>query len=169
MIIALAEKKIKYLSKNTWSWRDDITSTYLMSLIWVNSSRCTCLPNLGIMDLMEMEITILISICTASIRHIEGFSKSGILIIILKSRTRLTEKQQQEEDHRKLHTDANANTNANAECMKKIYATRKLCQNAQVMKRQNFIKSYFDKTCINVIYLINCTKCGHQYRLSCKP
>ena len=121
------------------------------------------------MDLMEMEILILISICTASIRHIEEFSKSGILIIIPKSWTRLTEKQKQEEDHRKLHTNANANTNKNAKCMKKTCTTRKLCGNAQVTKKRKFIKSYFDKICINVIYLINCTKCGKQYRLSCKP
>ena len=46
----------------TWSWRDDVTSTCLISLIWLNCSRCTCLPNLVVIGLIEMEISILISI-----------------------------------------------------------------------------------------------------------
>ena len=39
-----------------------ITSTCLINSIWVNSSKCTCLPNLVVIGLMEMEISILISI-----------------------------------------------------------------------------------------------------------
>ena len=60
--------------------------TCLISLIWVNSSRCTCLPNLGIIGLMEMDISILISITwqesklTGSVHHTGRFLKSGILI-----------------------------------------------------------------------------------------
>ena len=46
----------------TW-WR--FTSTCLISLICVNSSRRTCLPNLTVMFLMEMEIWIFISIPTS--------------------------------------------------------------------------------------------------------
>ena len=48
----------------TWSWCNDVTSTCLISLIWVKSCKCTCLPNLLIIDLVEMEIWILISILT---------------------------------------------------------------------------------------------------------
>ena len=33
----------------TWSWRDDITRTCLISLIWAKSPGCTCLSNLVMM------------------------------------------------------------------------------------------------------------------------
>ena len=45
-----------------WSWCDDVISTCLISLIWVKSSRCTCLPNLAAIGLMDMDISILMSI-----------------------------------------------------------------------------------------------------------
>ena len=59
MIISLAEK-----SRIMWLWRYDATNTCLISLIWVNFCRCTCLPYLVVRDFMEMEISILISILT---------------------------------------------------------------------------------------------------------
>ena len=48
----------------TWFWLGDITSTCLINLTWVNSSRCRCLPNLVVIGLMEMEIKILSLILT---------------------------------------------------------------------------------------------------------
>ena len=45
-----------------WSWRDDVTSTCMISLITVKSCRCTYLPNLVIKGVAEMGISILISI-----------------------------------------------------------------------------------------------------------
>ena len=59
VIIALAEKKLLHLFKVTWSWPDGVISTCMISLIWVNSCRYTCLPNLMDIGLMEMEISIL--------------------------------------------------------------------------------------------------------------
>ena len=59
MIISLAEK-----SRIMWLWRYDATNTCLISLIWFNFCRCTCLPYLVVRDFMEMEISILISILT---------------------------------------------------------------------------------------------------------
>ena len=48
----------------TWSWRKDVTSTYLIRLIWVKSFRCTYLPILVIIGFIEMEISIFILILT---------------------------------------------------------------------------------------------------------
>ena len=44
-----------------WSWRNDVTSTCLISFIWVKSRRWTCLANLVVTGLMKMEISLLIS------------------------------------------------------------------------------------------------------------
>ena len=38
---------------------EELTSTCLISLIWVSSSRCTCLPNLMVICLMVMKIQFL--------------------------------------------------------------------------------------------------------------
>lgn len=43
----------------TWSWWDDVNSTCLINLIWVNSSRCTSLPYLLLLGLMKTKIPIL--------------------------------------------------------------------------------------------------------------
>ena len=59
MIISLAEK-----FRIMWLWCYDATNTCLISLIWANFCRCTCLPYLVVRDLVEMEISILISILT---------------------------------------------------------------------------------------------------------
>ena len=48
----------------TWFWRDFVTSTCFISLIWVYSCRCTYLPKLVVISLIEMEIAIVISILT---------------------------------------------------------------------------------------------------------
>ena len=45
-----------------WSWHYDVTNTHLINLIWVNSCRCTCLSNLVVISLIEMDTSILISI-----------------------------------------------------------------------------------------------------------
>ena len=74
----------------TWSWHDTFTSTRLVSLIWVNCSRCTCSPNLVVIGLVETEKSILTSILkwipwkraelTSLVCHIGKCSESGILI-----------------------------------------------------------------------------------------
>ena len=74
----------------TWSWRYDVTSTCLINLIWVKSRRCTCLPNLVIIGLMEIwDINSLINCymdflktaeLTIFICHIARFLKSRIPI-----------------------------------------------------------------------------------------
>ena len=73
-------------------WRNDVTSTCLICLIWINCSRCTCLPNLVIIGLWNFGngcinfyinsyiITSEKAELTASIRHIERFLKSEIPI-----------------------------------------------------------------------------------------
>ena len=74
----------------SWFWRDDITSTYLITFTEVNFSICTSLPNSVVIGVIVIEISILTPIVTwipqkkveltASIRHIERFSKPGIPI-----------------------------------------------------------------------------------------
>ena len=44
----------------TWSWHQNVNNTCPISLIRVNSSRCTCLLNLVRIGLTEMEISILV-------------------------------------------------------------------------------------------------------------
>ena len=64
IIIALAERKLKHLFKVTWYLRDDVTRICVTSLIWVTSSERTCMQNSVVTGLMEMELSILISILT---------------------------------------------------------------------------------------------------------
>ena len=64
MIIALAEMNLWYIFKVMWLWRDEIIIDCLISLIWVNFSRCTYLPTLLVVGLMEIDISVLISILT---------------------------------------------------------------------------------------------------------
>ena len=64
MIIALAEMNLWYIFKVMWLWRDEIIIACLISLIWVNFSRCTYLPTLLVVGLMEIDISVLISILT---------------------------------------------------------------------------------------------------------
>ena len=84
-----------------WSWYDGVSSTCLISLIWVNSPRCqlTCLPNLVVIALMGMEISVLISVLTL----IPCFQNQKYRFTIPKSRTRLAEKRE-EEEHRQLYS-----------------------------------------------------------------
>ena len=63
----------------TWSWRDDFTRTCLVCLIQVNSRRCICLSNLLVKGLIEMEISILISILTwIPWKNLNSRPRSGI-------------------------------------------------------------------------------------------
>ena len=65
-----------------WSWRYYITSTSLISLIWVKSCKFTCLLNLVTIDLIEMEISILISNLTwTSWKKLNSQSRSAIFKI----------------------------------------------------------------------------------------
>ena len=71
-------------------WGNKVTSTHLISLIGANSFRCTSLPNLVVIGLIEMEISILILILTwiplekaeltALVHHMKRFSKPMIPI-----------------------------------------------------------------------------------------
>ena len=56
----------------------DLDVRKLISFIWVSSPRCTCFPNLVVIGLMEIAISILILVLTW-IRW-KKFSKSGIPI-----------------------------------------------------------------------------------------
>ena len=56
--------EVKYFCFVIWSWCDDFTSTCFISFIWIKSCSCTCLPNVVVMGLLEMQILILISIIT---------------------------------------------------------------------------------------------------------
>ena len=80
---------VKWFYFVTCSWRNEVTGTCLISRIWDKSCRYTCFPNLVIIGLTVMEISILISVLNgnlgkteliASISHIAVFLKSGITI-----------------------------------------------------------------------------------------
>ena len=83
-------------------WRNNITSTCLVSLFWVKSSRCTWLPTLVVIGLIEIEISVLASTLTwiprkkqNSFRQfaiLKDCQNQGYRFTIPKSRTRLAEK-----------------------------------------------------------------------------
>ena len=96
----------------TWFWRDDTTSICLINLIWVESSKCTCLASLLVIPLMEMKILILISVLTWIPQKILSWLPRSIILRQFqnneyrfpfpKSHTLLAEKQQ--EEHRQLQS-----------------------------------------------------------------
>ena len=49
---------------NVFIFSSDVTSICLISPIWVKCCRCTCLPSLVILGLVEIEISILIPVLT---------------------------------------------------------------------------------------------------------
>ena len=62
-----------------WSWYYDDISNCLISFVWVNSCKCTCLLNLVIIDLIEMKISILRSILTwILLKKLSSLSRSAI-------------------------------------------------------------------------------------------
>ena len=77
-------------------------------LNWVNSPRCACLPNLVVIGLMEMEMSILISVPTWApwknmnspprSAKLTGFQNQEYRLTIPNSQTRLAEKREEEEE-----------------------------------------------------------------------
>ena len=72
----------------TWSWRNEVTSTSFICLIWSKSCRFTCLPNLVVTGLMSINQFLCqflhgypgISWTQASMRHTARSLKLGILV-----------------------------------------------------------------------------------------